>query len=69
MEEADSDELAELKREVRDLEITNRVKDLQIERMEKDCEKIFQQLVETSRTVGQLETKLLGLEERTREPK
>ncbi len=68
-EEADSNELAELKREVRDLEITNRVKDLQIDRMEKDREKIFQQLVETSRTVGQLETKLLGLKERGGETK
>lgn len=57
--------LAELSRELRDLEITNRVKDLQIDRMEKDREKMLQQLVETSRTVGQLETKLRGLEERT----
>ena len=58
--------LAELSRELRDLEITNRVKDMQIERMEKEREKMLQQLVETSRTVGQLETKLLGLEEGTR---
>ena len=33
--------------------------------MEKDREKMLQQLVETSRIVGQLETKLLGLEGRS----
>jgi hypothetical protein len=58
----DSDELAELKKENRDLQITNRSKDMFIERMEKEREAMIKQLIEKSRTVGQLETKLLGLE-------
>ncbi len=40
-----------------------------IERMEKEREKMLEQLVQQSRTVGQLETRLLGLEERAGESK
>ncbi len=54
-------ELAELKKENFDLKLTNRGKDYFIEQMQTERERLLQQLVETSRTVGQLETKLLGL--------
>ena len=60
----DSGEVEELKKENRDLQITNRSKDLFIERLAKEREEILNQLIEKSRTVGQLETKLLGLETR-----
>ena len=54
-------ELAELKKENRDLQIANRGKDYFIERLEKEREQMLQQLVETSRTVGQLETQVRQL--------
>ena len=68
-EEVDTRELQELKNENRDLQITNRSKDLFIERMEKERGEMLAQLVEKSRTVGQLETRLLGLGERAGESK
>ena len=59
---ASADELAELKKENRDLQIANRGKDYFIERMEKERETMLTQLVESSRTVGQLETRIHQLE-------
>ena len=59
-----SGELAELRRELRDLEITNRGKDYFIGRLEKEREEMLQRLVASSHKVGQLETRLLGLEEK-----
>ncbi len=59
---ASADELAELKKENRDLQIANRGKDYFIERLERERETMLTQLVESSRTVGQLETRLHQLE-------
>lgn len=59
---ASADELVELKKENRDLQIANRGKDYFIERLEKERETMLTQLVESSRTVGQLETRLHQLE-------
>lgn len=59
---ASADELAELKKENRDLQIANRGKDYFIERLEKERETMLTQLVESSRAVGQLETRLHQLE-------
>ena len=52
----------QLRRELRDLQITNRGKDYFIERLEKERDRMLQQVVEANRTVGQLETRLLQLE-------
>jgi len=59
---ASADELAELKKENRDLQIANRGKDYFIERLEKERETMLTQLVESSRSVGKLETRLHQLE-------
>ena len=54
--------LNELERENLDLKITNRAKEIVIERMQKERDGIIEQLLISSRTVGQLETKLHQLE-------
>jgi CDP-glycerol glycerophosphotransferase (TagB/SpsB family) len=51
----------ELERENLDLKITNRAKDIVIERMQKERDGFVNQLLASSRTVGQLETKLQRL--------
>jgi hypothetical protein len=59
--EAEPEAVAQLRRELRDLQITNRGKDYFIERLEKERDRMLQQVVEANRTVGQLETRLLQL--------
>jgi hypothetical protein len=54
--------VAELERENIDLRITNRAKDIVIERMQKERDKFFDQLVIANRSVGALEGKLLQIE-------
>ena len=61
-DDADDRELAELKKANTDLSITNRAKDYFIEQLKTEREHLTKQLVETSRQVGQLETKLLQIE-------
>jgi hypothetical protein len=58
--ETDSAEVRELEKEVFDLKINNRAKDYFIERLEKERDGFFNQLLAASRKVGELETKLLG---------
>jgi hypothetical protein len=57
----DSGTSKEWELKLRDLEITNRAKDMHIERLETDRTKAVEQLVGMSRYVGELETKLLQL--------
>ena len=47
---------------IRDLEITNKVKDQIIQRMEKDQERFVDKIVTFSHRIGELETRLLQLE-------
>ena len=56
------EEKKELELQIRDLEISNRAKDQYIEKLEQGHEQVLGQLVEASRQVGQLETKLQALE-------
>lgn len=58
---ADSNELAELKKENFDLKITNRGKDYFIEQLQKERDGLLRQVVDSSQRVGQLEAKLLQL--------
>jgi hypothetical protein len=60
---SDPDELAELKKENLDLKITNRGKDYFIEQLQKEREGLIKQVVDSSQRVGQLEAKLMQLEE------
>jgi hypothetical protein len=60
--EGDKGRMLELERENLDLKITNRAKDIHMERMQKEREVIFDQLLAASRKMGELETKLLQLE-------
>jgi hypothetical protein len=53
--------LEELRMENRDLQITNRSKDLYIERMERERDSVMDKLVSASRQIGQLETKVFQL--------
>lgn len=55
----------ELHRENRDLQITNRAKDMFIEQMKTEREKFLDQLAKTNRQIGVLETKLLQIESGT----
>ena len=48
---------------MRDLQITNRAKDMYIERMEKEREGVFREALSANRKVGELETRLFQLEE------
>jgi hypothetical protein len=59
---SESQEIEELEKEIRDLEITNRGKDYFIGRLERERDGFFEQLLTASRKVGELETKLLQLE-------
>ena len=59
----DPDEVAELKKENLDLKITNRGKDYFIEQLQKEREGLIKQVVDSSQRVGQLEAKLMQLEE------
>ena len=55
-------QIRELEREVMDLKIANRGKDMFIERLQGERDTMFNQLLDASRKVGELETKLLQLE-------
>ena len=52
----------DLEREIMDLKITNRAKEMHIDRMQKEREDFFDQLLAASRKVGELETRLLQIE-------
>ena len=54
--------IKELELKLRDSEITNRAKDMHIKRQNEERELFFEQLIEASRQIGALETKLLQLE-------
>src|ERR1017187_5567037 len=60
--ETDSGRLKELEHEVMDLKITNRGKDFFIEQLQKERDGILTQLLDSSRKVGELETRLLQLQ-------
>ncbi len=51
-----------LQYKIRDLQITNQAKDMFIERLEKERTMIFEQLLDASHKVGELETRLLQIE-------
>jgi hypothetical protein len=55
--------LNELESENMDLRITNRAKEIVIGRMQKERDGFIEKLLVTSRTMGQLETRLKQLEE------
>lgn len=55
-------ELQEIEREMNDLKIANRVKDAFIEQLRQEREGLVNHLVQSSRKVGELETRLLQLE-------
>ena len=59
---SDKENVEELKKEIMDLKITNRAKDIYIERLQSDHEGLINQLVQSSHKVGELETRLLQLE-------
>ena len=59
--EDDESRVRELERENTDLKITNRAKDIVIERIQKEREAIFDQLLTASRKMGELEDRLLQL--------
>ena len=55
---SDDSRIQELEREVLDLKITNRGKDMFIEQLKNERSDFFEKLLTANRTVGQLETKL-----------
>jgi len=59
---SDPQRIQELERENFDLKITNRAKEIVIERMQKERDGFIEKLLVSSQTVGQLETKLKRLE-------
>lgn len=62
-DKATAAELTELRKENFDLKIANRAKDYFVEQLQKEREGLLRQVVDSSRRVGQLETKLLQLDE------
>lgn len=61
--EPESREIVELENEIRDLQITNKAKDIVIDQMQKERNGFFDQLLTANRKVGELETRLLQLED------
>lgn len=61
--DAENREIKELENQVRDLQITNKAKDIVIDQLQKERANVFDQLLAANRKVGELETKLLQLEE------
>ncbi len=59
----DDQKFNELERENMDLKITNRAKEILIERMQMERDGFIEKLLISSRTVGQLETKLHQLDQ------
>lgn len=60
-DEPSGGDVKSLRREILDLKITNRAKDIVIEQMQKERERHVEQLMANSRRVGELETRLLQL--------
>ena len=58
----DESRVKELERDTLDLKITNRAKDMVIDRMQKERDGFFEQLLIANQNVGALETKLLQIE-------
>lgn len=58
---SESREIRELENEIRDLQITNKAKDIFIEKMEKERIGFFEQVISANRKMGELEAKLLQL--------
>ena len=61
-EHHDDADIKSLQHEIRDLQITNRAKDMFIEQLQKERTGIFEQLLDASHKVGALETRLLQIE-------
>ncbi len=59
--EYDESTVKELERENLDLKITNRAKDMVIDRLQNEREKFFDLLLSANRKVGELETRLLQI--------
>lgn len=55
------DDLGAMQRELRDLQITNRAKDMFIEQLQGERKEFVERIAETNRKVGQLETRLLQM--------
>jgi hypothetical protein len=53
----DNRKVQELEREIRDLKITNRAKDMFIELLKNERAEVFEKLLPVNRLIGQLETK------------
>ena len=64
-EHRDDADIKSLQHEIRDLQITNRAKDMFIEQLQKERTGIFEQLLDASHKVGELETRLLQIESPT----
>jgi hypothetical protein len=58
---SESREIRELENEIRDLQITNKAKDIVIEKMEKERVGFFEQVISANRKMGELEARLLQL--------
>jgi len=61
-------EIKELENEIRDLQITNKAKDIVIEKMEKERNGFIDQMLASSRKVGELENRLLQLGASSKSP-
>jgi hypothetical protein len=61
---SESREIQTFKNEIRDLQITNKVKDGVIEQMQDERKYFVEQIISANRRVGELENKLLQLENR-----
>src|SRR5260221_165451 len=59
--DSESREIKDLEHEIRDLQITNKAKDMYIERMEKERDGFFKQVIAAERKAGELEAKLLQI--------
>ena len=60
--DSEGERLKEMEKENLDLKITNRGKDFFIEQLQKERNGIFDQLLQSNRKVGELETKLLQIQ-------
>jgi len=61
-EHRDDADIKSLQHEIRDLQITNRAKDMFIEQLQKERAGVFEQLLDASHKMGELETRLLQIE-------
>jgi hypothetical protein len=61
LNDSESREIKELENEIRDLQITNKAKDIFIEQMQKERNGFFDQLLTANRKMGELEAKVLQL--------